>query len=139
MTPHGYSFVLDSGAMSAVASGHKDALPWLEVARQSDSVLYVSTVTLVEVTDGSGRDANVRRSLGAVRTVPVTDSIGFTAGRLRRHAAASRSKARDLTVDAVVAATALAVPGPVVVLTSDTDDLSLLLQDTPVRVELLSG
>ena len=139
MTAHGFSFVLDAGAMSAVASGDRDALPWLEAARQSDSVLYVSTVTLVEVTDGSARDANVRRSLGAVRAVPVSEGIGFTAGRLRRQAAASPPKARDLTVDAIVAATALSVPGPVVVLTSDTGDLRLLLQDTPVHIASLSG
>jgi hypothetical protein len=40
-----------------------------------------------------------------------------------------------MTVDAVVAATALALHGPVVVLTADDGDLDLLLADTPVKVE----
>lgn len=42
-----------------------------------------------------------------------------------------------MTVDAVVAATALAVPGPAVVLTSDGADLRLLLAGTDVRVEVI--
>jgi hypothetical protein len=40
-----------------------------------------------------------------------------------------------LTVDAIVAATALTLPTPVVVLTSDVSDLSLLLADTTVIVD----
>lgn len=92
-------------------------------------------VTLAEVTDGSARDAGVRRAAEALRVEPVTEEIGHGAGRLRAAAAASRRKARDMTVDAVVAATALALRGPVVVLTADDGDLDLLLADTRVKVE----
>ncbi len=107
---------------------------WAEVARRTDSTLHASTVTLAEVSDGTQRDVRIRRALKAVRLIEVTDSIGFTAGALRARAASRRRKARDLTVDAIVAATAGALMPPVVVLTSDVTDLELLLAGTDVQV-----
>jgi predicted nucleic acid-binding protein len=92
-------------------------------------------VTLAEVTDGTARDARVRRAAKTLRVEEVTAEIGYSAGRLRAGASSSRRKARDMTVDAVVAATALALHGPVVVLTTDDGDLDLLLADTRVKVE----
>lgn len=130
-----YSFVLDAEALSATAHAQAVMTGWLKAVRQSDSLLYVSAVTLAEVTDGTARDANVRRALNAMRVLPVSAEIGYEAGRLRRSASGTRHKLRDLTVDAVVAATALTLVGAVIVLTSDPDDLSLLLQGTSVRVE----
>ncbi|GAA1145292.1 hypothetical protein GCM10009630_49960 [Kribbella jejuensis] len=108
---------------------------WATVARRTDSILYTSTITLAEVTDGTARDVAVRRTAKAVRLEPVSEPIGYQAGALRAGAAARRRKPRDLTVDAVVAATALMLPPPVVVLTSDQSDLRLLLTGTPVLVE----
>ena len=133
--PH--SFVLDSEALSALSSDARVMLPWARVARRTDSALYTSALTLAEVTDGSARDVNVRRALKAVRVQPVTAEIGYAAGRLRARAVRARRKARELTVDAVVGATALAVPAPAVVLTSDPANLRLLLEGTDVRVEVI--
>lgn len=133
-----HSLLLDSEALSAAAQDQRVMQPWLELARQSDFVLYVSAATLAEVTDGSARDALVRRIVKAMRVVPVTAEIGYSSGGLRHVAATTRRKARDLTVDAIVAATAVTLPPPTVVLTSDPDDLRLLLQDTQVRVEGLN-
>ncbi len=109
---------------------------WAEVARRTDSIFYMSTATLAEVADGSPKDAGVRYAVKAVRTIDVTDTIGCRAGALRARAK-GRRKARDLTVDALVAATALVLTSPVVVLTSDLDDLRLLLGDSRVRVEAI--
>ena len=109
--------------------------PWVTFARRTDSPLHACTVTLAEVTDGSARDANVRRVVKAIRLAPVTPDIGYRAGALRAAASPLRRKLRDLTVDAVVAATALTLAVPVVVLTSDDSDLTLLLGGSPVRVE----
>lgn len=133
-----YSLLLDSEALSAAAQDQRVMQPWLELARQSDFVLYVSAATLAEVTDGSARDALVRRIVKAMRVVPVTAEIGYSSGGFRHVATTTRRKARDLTVDAVVAATAVTLPPPTIVLTSDPDDLRLLLQDTQVRVEGLN-
>jgi len=134
--PH--SLLLDSEALSALAADDKRIQPWAVFARRTDSTFHASTVTLAEVTDGSARDVDVRRAAKAIRLVDVSTEIGYTAGALRAPAVTSRRTARDLTVDAVVAATALSLPAPVVVLTSDESDLALLLQDTPVRIEPLT-
>lgn len=131
--PH--SILLDAEALSALAENDRRIQVWMLVARRTDSILYASTATLVEVTDGSLRDARVRRAVKALRLREVTEAIGFRAGGLRAGAVASRSKPRDLTVDSIVAATALELPPPVVVLTSDVGDLRLLLADSSIRVE----
>jgi len=133
--PH--SIILDSEALSALAADAPSMLGWEVVALRTDSALYASAITLAEMTDGSARDANVRRAMKAVRVQPVSAEIGSAAGRLRAGAVRARRKARTVTVDAVVAATALAVPGPTVVLTSDGADLRLLLDGTGVRVEII--
>ncbi len=131
--PH--SILLDAEALSALAAGDRAMQAWATVARRIDATLYASTVTLAEVADGSARDAGLRRAVKAVRLVDVTSEIGFNAGRLRAGAASTRRKLRDLTVDSVVAATATTLREPIVVLTSDPNDLELLLVGTPVTVE----
>ncbi len=131
--PH--SVLLDSEALSALADVRRDMQAWATVVRRTDSVLYASALTLAEVTDGTARDARVRRAVKAVRVAAVTDQIGYLAGSLRAGAAAGRRKPRDLTVDAVVAATALALPRPTILITSDHSDLRLLLDGAEVRVE----
>lgn len=133
------SIVLDADALSALAGSERRIQAWAEVARRTDSIFYASTATLAEVTDGSPRDARVRRAAKAVRLVEVTEAIGYRAGALRAHGAQGRKKARDLTVDALVAATALSLTPapPVVVLTCDADDLGLLLSGTDVMVEAI--
>ncbi|GAB3749047.1 type II toxin-antitoxin system VapC family toxin [Microlunatus parietis] len=131
--PH--SILLDAEALSALAAGTRTMQAWATAARRSDSILHASAVTLAEVTDGTARDADVRRISKALRIVPVSEEIGYTAGRLRAGAASTRRKPRDLAVDAIVAATALVLPPPVAVLTGDVSDLRHLLADTEVRIE----
>lgn len=133
--PH--SMLLDAEALSALARDDRSMQAWATFAKRSDSIIYASCLTLVEVTDGTARDVAVRRAVKAVRLIEVNAEIGFRAGELRAAVGASRRKLRDLTVDAVVAATALTLPSPMVVLTSDPDDLRLLLADHDVRVEAL--
>lgn len=131
--PH--SILLDAEALSALARDDRSMQAWATFAKRSDSVVYASCLTLAEVTDGTARDAGVRRAAKAVRLVDVSPEIGYGAGPLRSAAAGSRRKQRDLTVDAVVAATALTLPTPVVVLTSDAEDLRLILVGHNIRIE----
>jgi len=131
--PH--SILLDCTALALQADEHnQEMLRWSKVAHATGSRLYVSAVTLAEATDGSPRDANVRRELKAMTIEPVSDLVGFLTGRRRAAAASTRRKARNLTVDAVVAATAMTLPKPVVVLTGDPTDLEPLLDGTDVKV-----
>lgn len=133
------SILLDAEALSALAAGERRMQAWATVARRTDSVLYASAATLAETTDGSPRDAEVRRAVKAIRIQPVTEEIGYRAGALRAMASDGRRKPRDLTVDALVAATALTLPAPVVVLTSDPKDLGRLLAGAAVRVEAVES
>jgi predicted nucleic acid-binding protein len=127
--------LLDSQALSALGADDRLMQPWVAFARRTDSTLHASTVTLAEVTDGSSRDANVRRVGKAVRLHDVTPEIGYHAGELRATASSSTRRLRDLTVAAIVAATALTLLGRVVVLTCDDSDLRLLLDGTAIRIE----
>jgi predicted nucleic acid-binding protein len=131
--PH--SILLDCTALTLQADERNEAmLRWSKVAHATGSRLYVSAVTLAEATDGSSRDANVRREIKAMTVEPVSEPVGFLAGRRRAAATSVRRKARSLTVDAVVAATAMTLPKPVVVLTGDPADLELLLDGTDIKV-----
>ncbi len=59
--------------------------------------------------------------------------LAMRAGALRSRAERTRRKKRDLTVDAIVAATAIEM-GPSVVVTSDGQDLELLVAGFDVKV-----
>lgn len=126
--------VLDAHALSSLATDGREMQAWATMARRTDSTLHASALTLAEVVDGTARDARVRLAAKAIRIHDVTPDIADDAGRLRA-SARGRRKARDLTVDAVVAATALTLVAPTIVLTGDPADLTLLLAGTDVAVE----
>ncbi|NNG38298.1 twitching motility protein PilT [Flexivirga sp. ID2601S] len=128
------SILLDAEALSALAHGERRMQAWTEVARRTDSTLYASTATLAEVGDGTQRDARIRHVANAIRFIDVGDVIGFRAGAMRAGAAKQRRKARDLTVDALVAATAAGLPEPQIVVTADLPDMESLLHGTDVKV-----
>jgi len=138
VNPQPFSVLLDSHALSELASDAATMRTWAALVRRTRSEMYVSTVTITEVTDGTPRDANVRRTLKSINApIPPSEPVAFAAGRLRAAATGGRRKPRDLTVDAIVAATALTLRPPVVVLTSDKPDLDLLLTGTDVEVRLV--
>ncbi|MDR2703756.1 MAG: hypothetical protein LBB58_05395 [Cellulomonadaceae bacterium] len=125
-----------AGCASAHAFCHQDAAirKWLAYSIENGATVYVSSLTLAEVVTGGSRDVNLNRVLKAMVTVQVSDGIARSAGVLRVAARDSRRKARDLTVDAIVAATALILPKPVIVLTGDPHDIRLLLGDSEIAV-----
>ena len=83
-------------------------------------------MTLTEVLRGGPRDAAVHRVLSRITVVPVSPALGRHAGELL---GASGLPGKRCSVDAVVAATALERERPVVVLTSDPDDLTRLVEE----------
>ena len=129
------TIVADAEAVALIAVRDRQMLPWLAWLKQHDARLYITGATLAEVTDGTSRDVAVRRVVASATIVPTDEAIGFQAGKLRAEAAGVRKKPRDLTVDAIVAATARSLPSPAVVITGDPDDFNLLLQGSTVRVE----
>lgn len=123
--------VLDSGGLTALIGGSQRAREWLRWVVEHDGHIEVPTPILVESTTGNGaRDAEVNRVLGilaraaAVLQAP-DEAVARRAGRLRFLAGS------DDGIDALVAAAAVANGSPVVLLTSDRDDLERLLQNDP--------
>jgi len=127
--------VLDAEALSMLANEGKEMLNWLALAKRTGALFRISTITLAEAMDGSPRDARIENAIRIreVRAIEVTKEIAKLAGKLRIRAG-NRRKPRDLTVDSIVAATAMSLPGSVLVLTTDTSDLNMLLDATTVRV-----
>ena len=118
--------VLDADGVSKAASKDRIVHAWLQRARELDADLVLSAVTLPEVVRGRPHDAAINRVVKATEVMPVDEKLARAAGRLLGHAAS------DATIDAVVAATALAAQARheaarCVVLTSDPADLGALL------------
>jgi predicted nucleic acid-binding protein len=122
----GGTLVLDSDGLAKLAEGDDRARAFLQTARERRARVVVSAITLTEVLRGGPRDASVHRVLSRVVVLPVSAELGRRAGELLGAAGLSGHRC---AIDAVVAATALALPRPLVVLTSDPDDLTKLVEE----------
>ena len=126
----GGTLVLDSEGLSKLAIDDTGARAHLATALTRRTRLAVSAITLTEVLRGGPRDAAVHRVLSRITVVPLSPEIARRAGELL--GATGRSGHR-CAIDAVVAATALELERPVVLLTSDLDDLSRLVEEPEQR------
>ena len=131
MTDRPRTVVLDAEALAALAQRRLGMAERLEAARRGDHRVVIPAVVIAEVMSGSADDASVWHVLRRVPVIDLDASIAARAGALRVRA--ERRKKRDLTVDAIVAATALRV-APAAVLTGDVHDLDLLFEGEDVRV-----
>jgi len=119
----GGTLILDADGVNKIAAADPRAQAALAAARRRDARVVVSAVTLAETLRGGQRDVPVHRVLDRVTQLSVSPAIGRNAGELLGSTALVGA-----TVDAIVAATALDLPGPVLVLTSDPGDLRALTQ-----------
>lgn len=122
----GGTLVLDSEGLSKLATGDPRARAYLETARVRGARVVVSAVTLAEVVRGGARDAAVHRVLSRIVVLPVTPELGRAAGELL---GATGLSGHRCAIDAMVAATALGLARPVVLMTSDPDDLNRLVDE----------
>jgi predicted nucleic acid-binding protein len=122
----GGTLVLDSEGLAKLAAGDSRARAHLEIAIARRARVVASAMTLTEVLRGGPRDAAVHRVLSRITVVPVSPELGRRAGELL---GATGLPGKRCCVDAVVAATALERERPVVLLTSDPDDLSRLVEE----------
>jgi predicted nucleic acid-binding protein len=125
----GGTLALDSEGLSKLAAGDGRARAYLDAALTRRARVVVSAISLTEVLRGSPRDARVHRVLSRISVVPVSPEIARQAGELL---GATGLSGHRCAIDAVVAITALQSERPTVVLTSDPDDLSRLV-DEPGR------
>lgn len=129
------ALLLDAGGITALAAGDARARAVLVRARREGRQVAIPTVVLAEVVSGRPADAAADRVLKAVDLeLELTGERARHAGALRSGAWTDRrgapGRAKDerppSVVDAVVVAEAIAAGGAVV-LTSDPDELGLLL------------
>nr|WP_221308674.1 PIN domain-containing protein [Nocardiopsis mwathae] len=118
--------ILDSEGLSKLAAGDVQARGHLHKALARRARLVVSAITLTEVLHGSPRDASVHRVLSRVNVVGVTPDVARRAGELL---GATGLSGHRCAIDAVVAVTALDQERPVLVLSSDPDDMSRLVEE----------
>ncbi|MGH3205990.1 MAG: type II toxin-antitoxin system VapC family toxin [Streptosporangiaceae bacterium] len=122
----GGTLVLDAEGLSKLAVGDARVRGYLESARARGARVAVSALTLTEALRGGPRDAAVHRVLARIAVVPVTAAIARRAGELLGTTGLSGHRC---AIDAVVAATALDVERPVVLLSSDPDDMNRLVEE----------
>ena len=122
----GGALVLDSEGLSKLAAGDARAHAYLDSARARRARVASSAITLTEVLRGGPRDAAVYRVLSRITVVPVTAQIARRAGELL---GATGLSGHRCAIDAVVAATALGLERPVVLLTSDPDEMNQLVEE----------
>jgi predicted nucleic acid-binding protein len=125
--------ILDSEAVSALVEKRKGMAERLAAAQQGDHRVLVPAVVLAEVATGAPSDAAIWHVLSKIPTLDLPQGVAMRAGALRTRAERVRRKKRDLTVDAIVAATAAEL-APSVVLTSDEADLELLVDGFDVKI-----
>ncbi|MFC7329670.1 type II toxin-antitoxin system VapC family toxin [Marinactinospora rubrisoli] len=120
------ALVLDSEGLVKLAAGDERARAYLETARRRGARVMVSAITLTEVLRGDARDATVHRVLPRITALPVTPELGRLSGDLLGRTGLTGHRC---AIDAVVAATALQQARPVLVLTSDPDDMNMLVEE----------
>ncbi|MFJ7526977.1 type II toxin-antitoxin system VapC family toxin [Streptomyces griseus] len=118
------SLVLDSEALSLLLRNDRGMAARIEASRQAGVPVLVSALTIVEAVHGKTDLARLKWVLSRLRVEPVDQDDSLTAVELLQSAGGLHG--HKYAIDALVAALALRVPAPVIVLTSDCDDWSKL-------------
>ncbi|OEV04947.1 DNA-binding protein [Streptomyces oceani] len=123
--------VLDSEGLGKAVRADPTVTAFIRGAQSHDAVVAVSDLTLIEAWHSGINMARFRWYVSRLVVLPVTEEISWRAIELLRDAGLHGHK---YAIDAVVAASTLARPGPRVILTSDHDDMSKLC-GTRVHIE----
>lgn len=122
----GGTLVLDAEGLVKLAYGNPLAVSLVRDTYEADAEVVTSASTLAEVLRGGLRDAPVHRVLNNVTVFPIGQQQGRAAGELLGQAGLSGHRC---ALDALLAVVALAQPRPVVMLTSDIDDMRRLTEE----------
>jgi predicted nucleic acid-binding protein len=114
------SLVLDSQGFSGWIDRDRKVMRLLEQAERDGTDLAMSAATIIEVSHSGVDIARLSWLLSQIRVEAVTkESARRSAGLLM----AAGLHGHKYAIDAMVAEVALRLPAPVVVLTSDVDDM----------------
>lgn len=118
--------VLDAEGLVKLSIGHPRAMSRAKMAYARDAAIVTAATTLTEVLRGGPRDAPIHQILHKVTVIPVDADRARAAGELLGRTGLSGHRC---ALDAVLATVALAQERPVVVLTSDPDDMTRLTEE----------
>jgi predicted nucleic acid-binding protein len=122
----GGTLVLDAEGLTKLAADHPAAYARIKAARGRRSTMVTAASTLAEVLRGGPTDARMHRVINRITVIPIEKQQGRAAGELLGRTGLSGHRC---ALDALLAVVALAQPRPVVVLTSDTDDMRRLTEE----------
>jgi predicted nucleic acid-binding protein len=120
------ALVLDAQGLVKLAAGDPTVRALAQTAHQRYDRVVTAASTLTEVLRGGARDARLHRILQRVTVATIDKEVGRKAGELLGRTGLSGHRC---TVDAMLAVVALEQPRPVLLLTSDPDDMAKLTEE----------
>ncbi|MEY9842657.1 PIN domain-containing protein [Streptacidiphilus sp. EB103A] len=126
------ALMLDSEGLSQAVRRTREVQNWVQAAWAEDIPVVTSAAILVEIVHAKIDRSALRWTLSKITVEPVTEAVAGTASDLLLGAGLHGHK---YAIDAILAATALARPGNIALLTSDVDDMTQLLGKHP-RIQL---
>ncbi|MCO5967988.1 PIN domain-containing protein [Actinoallomurus soli] len=117
------TLVLDCEGLVKWCAADQRVTALVREAQDNDFRVVVSALTPIEAQDVRTTADRLRWHLSRLRIEPVSEEISMAAVELLR---AQGLHGHKYAIDAVVAATALSSAKPVVILTSDEDDMTKL-------------
>lgn len=129
---HGGTLVLDSEGLAKLLADDEQVVALTAEARSRGMEAVISALTIIETVDARTHKARLNWVLSGLRVVPVGEEEARAASKLLMDAGLHGHK---YAIDAAVAEAALRQHRPVVMLTSDIDDMVKLCGD---RVRLVA-
>ncbi|MEV6549562.1 PIN domain-containing protein [Streptomyces sp. NPDC051597] len=129
---HEGTLVLDCEGLSKFVNDHERVVALVAEARKRGMEVVISALTIIEATHSRTDKARLAWVLSGVRIVTIGDEDAKAASALLLNTGLHGHK---YAIDAVVAEMALRQQRPVVMLTSDIDDMAKLCGD---RVRLVA-
>jgi hypothetical protein len=123
---HEGTLVLDCEGLSKLANDHEPVVALVAEARKRGMEVVISALTIIEAAHRRTDKARLARILSGMRIVHVGDEEAKAASAMLINAGLHGHK---YAIDAVVAEMALRQRRPVVLLTSDIDDMTKLCGD----------
>lgn len=122
----GGRLVLDAEGLVKLANGDRPTLEHARAAWRRDAEVMTAASALTEVLRGGPQDDSLHRVLKQITVVPIDKRLGRAAGELLGQTGLTGHKH---ALDALLAAVALGQARPVLLLTSDPDDLRALTEE----------
>jgi predicted nucleic acid-binding protein len=122
----GGTLVLDAQGLVKLAADDIRAMTRVKKANAREAFVVTAATTLTEVLRGGARDVAVHRVLGRVKVIEIDAARARAAGELLGRTGLSGHRC---ALDAILATIALEQPRPVVLLTSDIDDMARLTEE----------